>query len=197
MAIALGVLMQVLTLAAVKIAGGKDPALGILFRDTLQKISWSTLVCVGLAVGAAAQRARAAWMGLMGLLAAPLGFVSARMVQKGITQALDLTPVEQIAIGVLIAVLALKALEYGALGLWLYRLGTRERGLWPHAGAGLAAGLTFGAAVVAVLYFSADPRPPAARVAALAANELIFPIGCSIVLYAAQLLGKRLSAAAS
>src|SRR5712692_6729574 len=63
---------------------GANPVLA----DLVQKVSWSVVVCVGLAVGTTAKKARGPLMGLAGLLAAPLAFMVARSLHKGAMQAL-------------------------------------------------------------------------------------------------------------
>ncbi|HEY9421570.1 MAG TPA: hypothetical protein VIW92_09160, partial [Thermoanaerobaculia bacterium] len=71
----------------------------------------------------------------------------------------------------------------------------RENGasLGAHLGAGAAIGLTFGVAIVAVLAGAAAKPMGPVDLAARGVNEVIFPIGCSLVLYAAEAMSKRLS----
>ena len=61
-----------------------------------------------------------------------------------------------------------------------------------HAGVGLASGLLFGGPLLA-LTFQAMPQLTAAAVVARSVNELFFPVGCALVLYASDTLGKRLA----
>ena len=70
---------------------GVVPGLETVAAATVQKISWATIVCVGLALGRAASAARAPLMGLMGLLAAPLAFNVARTLHQGTTKALQIS----------------------------------------------------------------------------------------------------------
>src|SRR4051794_41036512 len=51
---------------------GIFPSLKPLAADLIRQVSWSTFVCVGLALGTAVSKARAPLMGLLGVLAAPL-----------------------------------------------------------------------------------------------------------------------------
>jgi hypothetical protein len=53
-------------------------------------------------------------------------------------------------------------------------------------------GLVFGGTIVA-LTVGSTPPPPATEVLSGGVNEVIFPIGCSLVLYSAGVLGKRMS----
>ena len=47
------------------------PGFRSVLVDLIGKVSWSALVCAGLAIGTAASKVRAPFMGLLGLLAAP------------------------------------------------------------------------------------------------------------------------------
>lgn len=60
LAILLGLLMQVLSLGAALLAGGKGQSVGEFLRDVTQKVSWSTFVCVGLAIGSGAAKMKPA-----------------------------------------------------------------------------------------------------------------------------------------
>jgi hypothetical protein len=59
-------------------------------------------------------------------------------------------------------------------------------------GTGAAIGLTFGGAIVAVLARAAAQPMGPVDLAAKGINEVLFPIGCSLVLFAAEAMGKRL-----
>ena len=89
LSVGLGLVMEAALLIAA--AGfGKVPGLKPIVADIVQKISWSFIVCVGLASGTAASKSREAAMGLMGLFAAPAGFHVARVLHKSALQALNL-----------------------------------------------------------------------------------------------------------
>ncbi|HEY6583067.1 MAG TPA: hypothetical protein VIZ60_18305, partial [Rubrobacter sp.] len=60
-----------------------------------------------------------------------------------------------------------------------------------HVAVGLLVGLVFGGTIVA-LTMGSTPPPTAADALSLGANEVIFPIGCSLVLYSAGALGERM-----
>jgi hypothetical protein len=159
--------------------------------DLAQKVSWSLFVCIGLALGTTVSKARARVMGLLGLISAPLGFSVARSVHKGVNQALGLGAAAGGAS--LLVVGGLKALEYGVLGAVLGAL-TRPgqpAGLGRHLGTGAAVGLTFGSAIVAVLASTAAHSLTLVELAARGIGEVLFPVGCSLVLYAADVIGKR------
>src|SRR5688572_14493000 len=82
MAVVLGLLMQLLVLAA------RGSSMARLLPDTSQKVAWSAIVCFGVAVGATASaQLRSAVMGLAGFLSAPAAFAIARIVQKSLSSA--------------------------------------------------------------------------------------------------------------
>lgn len=88
LAILLGFAMEALLLLFA--AGfGIVPGLGSTVSDLAGKVTWSTLVCAGLALGTAASKARAPLMGLLGLLAAPLAFHASRALQQGVAKTLE------------------------------------------------------------------------------------------------------------
>lgn len=161
--------------------------------DLVQKISWSVIVCVGLALGATVARARDVVMGLMGLLAAPLAFSVARGMHKGAMEALSVaTDAAGGPSPFLIA--SIKGLEYGLLGFALSAVQKQTilGGALAHTVVGLAAGLLFGGAI---LFFSieaaAGPIPHSALIAR-AVNEILFPVGCTLVIFSTEVLGKQL-----
>lgn len=134
LAILLGFAIEALLLAsAVAFDAYKGPRPFI--ADLAQQVTWSVIVCVGIAFGTAAGKARPQVMGLFGLAAAPLAFQVARTIHKGMAQALSLAggglPFVSVAL-----VGALKSLEYGALGWGIGWIGRRHGTLGAHAGAG-------------------------------------------------------------
>jgi hypothetical protein len=190
LAVALGIAIEGLIVATSGLFGGAAGARPVT-ADLAQKVSWSVLVCVALAVARTASRAHVAVMGAVGLLAAPAAFAVARGLHKGAAQALGLVAAQAAAPSpALLAIL--KGLEYAALGLAIAWIAKQSwGGLGAHAAAGAAAGIAFGVPVL-ILTAQAAPALPAAALAARAANELIFPLGCALVLYASDTLGKRL-----
>jgi hypothetical protein len=60
-----------------------------------------------------------------------------------------------------------------------------------HLGAGLAIGVTFGVGIVAAIGWMSTAPSPLPAVLGRGINEVLFPIGCSLALYAANVLGKR------
>ena len=189
LAIALGLAMEALLLL---LGSSFGELLGVksIVADLAKNLSWSLLVCSGLAVGTAASQARAPAMGLMGLLAAPIAFEVSRVVHKGTLEALEISGGGDTS-PVLVAVI--KGFEYGCLGLAVGWLGRRPwGGAAAHAAAGLAVGLVFGGAIV-VLTVPSGAQMSVADLVSRGVNEVLFPLGCSLVLYASVNLGERMT----
>ncbi len=193
LSIGLGITLEVLLLMLGAFTGTAGDSAKPAVAELAQKISWSFLVCVGLAFGTAARRLREAAMGSLGLLAAPLAFIAAKATHKGLAQALGLmAPGTPFSVPLLVA--GLKALEYGALGTLLGYASRTGRSLAFHATVGLATGLTFGSLLIwTTLRNVAGPVNPI-DLAGRGINEVLFPLGCSLVIFAADALGRRVKA---
>ena len=190
LAILLGLLLQLALLlagAGFGIFAGLRP----LVAETARNVGWSVLVCTGVAVGRGAAKGRPPLMGIAGLLAAPLALTVANTIQKGIAAALSIPGAAGTSS---LWVLALKAAEYGCLAAALGWIGRQAwAGAPAYGAAGLLAGIVFGGAVLTVVAQSAPiPLSPAALMVK-GVNELVFPVGCSLVIFAADVLGKRVS----
>ena len=160
--------------------------------DLGYKVSWSVTVCIGLALGTAALQKRTIVMGLLGMLAGPIGFYVARAVHKGTLQAFDLAADNPGFNPVFVAML--KGMEYGVLGALLGAIQQKEwGGAVAHGVAGCAVGLLFGSIILYVIITSALKPIPHPALVGRAVNELLFPVGCALVLYAAEVMGKRLN----
>jgi hypothetical protein len=191
LAILLGLAMEGLLLL---LGAGFGESLGLrsVVADLVRNVSWSVFVCVGLAVGTTFAKARVPAMGLLGLFSGPLAFEASRVFHKGTLEALgasagggaDLSP---------LFIALIKGLEYGCLGLAVGWIGTRPwGGLMAHVAVGLVVGLIFGGTVVA-LTLGSTPQPPAADVVSQGLNELLFPVGCAVVLFSAGAVGERIA----
>ena len=187
LAVGLGLVLEVILIV---LAIGFSSALGMgkIVADLVQKISWSVIVCVGLAFGKAASKGKAAWMGLSGLFAAPVAFSVAGTLHKTAASALKLA--EQgagVAFPFLIA--ALKGLEYAVLGLLLAWLGKKATaGAMTYTGTGLVVGLVFATAIV----YASGAQQMTPGVISQFVNEVVFPIGCCLAIFGADVLGKRI-----
>jgi hypothetical protein len=194
LSIGLGLALEILllVLAAFTDTAGASPKPFV--ADLAQKISWSFIVCVGLAFGSTAatsDRVREGVMGLLGLVSAPAGFAIARAVHKAAKDALGASGLAGAGASPLL-IAGLKGVEYAVFGALLAWVGKRSLGLGSHLGAGLAIGLTFGAAIVAVTVQAAAAPPTSADLIAKGINEVMFPVGCALVLYGSGAMAKRL-----
>ena len=191
LAIALGIAMEGLLLLLG--AGlGKSLGPGSIAAGLVGNVTWSAFVCCGLAVGTAVAKARVPVMGLLGLLAAPAAFEVSRALHKGTLEAIATTGGGggEVLSPVLVGVI--KGVEYGCLGLLVGWVSQRPwGGAAAHVAVGLLVGLVFGGTIVA-LTMGSTPPPTAADALSLGANEVIFPIGCSLVLFSAGALGERM-----
>jgi hypothetical protein len=185
LAIALGLLLQlVLLLVAIGFGMATNPR--PLLAETVRTVSWSLLVCVGVALGRVAAKGRLPLEGVTGLLAAPLALTAANAVQKGVTEAVDAAGVS--AGPAPLWVLAIRAAEYGCLGLALDWVGRRAWGTaLGHVGVGLLTGVVFGGVFLTIVVPSA-PTPLAPALLARGVNELLFPVGCALVVFIAEVL---------
>jgi hypothetical protein len=172
---------------------GNSPAIKAVVSDGAGKVSWSVIVCTGLAAGTTASKVRGAMTGLLGLISAPMAFTAARAIQKTVAQALAAAD-PAAALPSVIAVSTVKGIEYALLGFIIVRIGTKTwGGLAGHVGVGLVTGVVFSAILVSLAVVFGHPAPPTPKLALLAVNELLFPIGCSLVLYSAAAIGSRLA----
>jgi len=191
LAIGLGMAMEG-TLLLLSAGFGDLLGLRSIVADLARNVSWALLVCVGLSVGTAVQKARVPVTGLLGLLAAPAAFEVSRVVHKGALQALaisasagdDLSP---------FLVALMKGLEYGCLGLALGWVSQRPwGGAAAHMAVGFVVGSIFGGTIVALLATS-SPEVSAASLVPRGVTEVLFPVGCSLVLFSAEALGTSMA----
>ncbi|MEZ0259418.1 MAG: hypothetical protein ACAH80_00315 [Alphaproteobacteria bacterium] len=187
----LGLGMQLLLLVAAAFFTG-IPALQEIVADTVQKISWSTLVCSGVAVGLAAGKMRAPVMGFAGLVAAPAAFYVAKIAHKSVAQALGIASQVAASAPSPMLLAGLKGLEYAVLGFLIGQLGRRKKvGLKGHMLAGGGVGLGFGGFILYLMVTQAANPIPLGGIVTRGINEMIFPVGCALVLYAAQKVGEH------
>jgi hypothetical protein len=193
LAIALGLLLQ---LALLLVAAGFGAAAGsrALVAETLKTVSWSLLVCVGVALGRVAAKGRLPLEGVTGLLAAPLALTAANTVQKGVAEAVNAAGVPTGPAP--LWVLAIKATEYACLGLALNWVGRRAwHSALGHLAVGLLTGVVFGGLFLAVVVQTAPTPLSTPALLARGLNELLFPVGCALVVFIAEVLRTHLDPA--
>jgi hypothetical protein len=195
LAIVLGLLLQ-LAVLLVAVGFGTAPSPGPLLAETLKTVSWSLLVCVGVALGRVAAKGRLPLEGVTGLLAAPLALTAANTVQKGVAEAVNAAGVP--AGPAPLWVLAIKAAEYGCLGLALNWVARRAWGsALGHLAVGLMVGVVFGGMFLTVVVQSAPTPLSTPSLLAKGVNELLFPVGCALVVFIAEVLRTHLDPAAA
>jgi len=188
LSIVLGFAMELLTVGAVTVFGSV-PGLKEAVADTIQRVSWGTFVCIGIAAGSTASKARVPAGGIAGVLSAPIAFTIARALHESVARGLALSPQ---AAGVLSPLLlaTVKGCEYGVLGLaisWITN--HRQCGIGYYIGFGLLCGVVFGGAVLTLTAALSQNAPPLSKLVSLGINEILFPVGCSIVLYLSHSAG--------
>jgi hypothetical protein len=189
-AILVGLAVQISLLVA-SVAFGRAPKLNPLVVDFAQRIAWSTIVCASISVALAASKLPVSFMGLAGLLSASVAFKIARSVQKGVAAALGVAPA--VAKGPSPLVLgAIKGIEYGCLAAviaWMVK--RKERGAAAHAATGLTVGVFFGGIALGYTYWTNFKLFSAADAVTRGLNEVLFPVGCSLVLFATEVWAKQ------
>lgn len=193
LSIALGLGVQLLT-TAVQLGHGLPFVVDKSVAEALGRVSWATLVCVGVAAGMMASAGAPAMSGLAGLVAAPVAFGAAKGVQQSVATMLGVAAAGNVATATLVTIAAVKAIEYACIGAAIAWVG-RQRwgGLAAHVAVGLGLGLAFGGVIWAVSPAGAI-KPPSAAVLTWVVNEVLFPAGCATVLFVTEAIGRRLGA---
>ena len=184
LAITLGFTMEALILT-VRSAAGSHPATAQVLVELAQGVTWSFFVCAGVGLGTAIAKVRASLGVVVGAISAPLAMGVAKGTQKVMVSALDLTA--KPAILSLTTLGVLRAVEYGLLGWLLASLAAREkpRPLYFML-AGALIGAVFGGGVTALTIQTAAAKDVALELPqaiATGINEIVFPIGCALVVY--------------
>jgi hypothetical protein len=191
LAIGLGMAMEG---ALLLLSAGFGDFLGLrsIVADLARNVSWALLVCVGLSLGTAVQKSRVPVTGLLGLLAAPAAFEVSRVVHKGALQALAISASAGDDLSPFLLAL-IKGLEYGCLGLALGWVSQRPwGGAMAHMAVGFVVGSIFGGTVIALLAAS-GPEVSATSLVPRGVTEILFPVGCSLVLFSAEALGTSMA----
>lgn len=153
-----------------------------LFIDVAGGVAWSVIVCGGVAIGTVIAKAAGRIMGLLGFFCAPLAFAAAKGVQRGLAWMTG-QPMEQVS-ALTYQIGAVKAVEYALLGLVLGSLIRTPRStLLSHGLVGAGFGAVFAAIIYGLNQSAATAPMPSPKVAAILINEMLFPLGCSIVIY--------------
>lgn len=152
--------------------------------DTVQKMTWSSLVCAAIAAGQSAARLKTAVLGAAGLLGAPVAFLAARSAHKATLEALGGTAAAAAVSPWLLA--GLKGLEYALLGLVIAWLMRREAQWKAYAMAGATIGIVFYVVFVVLMPGAGDPLQRAII-------EIVQPTGCALAVYGGSRFYQHLS----
>jgi hypothetical protein len=179
----LGLLFEVLLLA-IALWQNRLPDGVHIIADTVQKVSWSSLVCAALVAGQAAVRSGVAVAGVCGFLAAPMAFVIARALHRATLEILgssaDATSQWSSA--------GIKGIEYALLSFAIAWLSKRDAHWRPY----VIAGAVVGATTYALTSLLSMPGDPLQR----AVVEVAHPVGCALAVHLSSQVNARLSAVA-
>lgn len=194
LAIILGLFIELLIVVAKFAFGTVDGAVTTAV-DAVQKVAWPFLVCLGIAFGQVAAKfkppaAYARTMGIAGMLAAPVAFSVVRILHKGLSSAAG-SAETGMALALVAALAIVKGAQYGLLGSRIGRLQAQPGSTaFQHVKIGLAVGLVFGTISVLITQFNAE-SVKTINVVTQGINEIVVPVGCSLILYVTKVLGQR------
>jgi hypothetical protein len=182
LSVALGFVMQGAVIGLTLWGGGLA---GSALASAAGGVSWAVLVCTGLGVATLLTRGRPLLAGLLAALIAPTSLALAKACQKVVAGWLGAAQSQ--AVLSLGTVSLLRAVEYGLLGWLLGRLVARgkERAA-PYLAAGVLTGVVFGGAITVLNWYAASVAGTpltAAKLASTVVNEMVFPVGCAVVIY--------------
>jgi hypothetical protein len=190
-AVGVGLLFEALQVGILKLGGLPFPAVAAAVAETAQKVCWSYLVCVSLAVGTAVARASPRAMAGLGFVVAPLAFGAARSLHQGVMQLLS----AGVASGGpnLWLLAGIKAVEYAVLGFLVAVLVRRPGAALPgYLRAGLVVGVLFGGLLVWLMDRAAPPPGfSAPTLVARSVNEVLFPVACASLLWVTNTVARR------
>jgi hypothetical protein len=189
LAILLGLGVEVLLIVVARAQG--EPFDGARrAASAVRSVSWSSLVCVAIGWAQGALPLSAARTGIVGLFAAPLAVVAARAMHKEALVLLD-RPASGASVLEPVFPLALRAVEYLLFGWWIARVAARTSSAKAHVGVGATLGIAAAAAqYVQPIAGGGSPASIAAFVPT-ALNEIVFPVGCALVLYGSSTRSRK------
>lgn len=195
MAVIAGVVVQ-LAVILIRAWAGATITLPASLTDVAQGVSWSALVCVAIAIGTLASKARPHVAGFAGLIAAPLAWAAAKGVQKGV-QALAHLPQDQFT-PLFWTICLWKGIEYAILGagitLLIEQPSSKVSSYLTFGGLlGMLGGSVSVALTIANAILTSAAAIPTHRVAGLMAGEVFFASACCFVIYMAQEITRHIS----
>ena len=187
LAVGLGLFMQALVVV-LRLADGIVVAETKLIAELMGSVTWSVIVCTGVAIGMSIGKARAVLAGGLALFFAPIALASAKAVEKVMLAIMEASQTP--AILSLEVVGVVRAAEYGTLALMLTLL-TELRAVRfvPYAIVGLTVGVIFGGLVTGLTLFAGGSTGLVAIVT-LVAREVGSPLGCAFVIFVGQMISR-------
>lgn len=189
LAILVGVGLELLLLAVASARGEAFDGVKTA-ASALRSVSWSSLVCVAIGWAQGVQPLSAARNALTGFIAAPLAVIAARAVHKEALVLLS-NPAPGANVFEPVFPLVLRAIEYLIFGWWFARVSARSLSARAHVQVGATLGAAATLAQFAQRWVSGGAAPALGPFVPVALNELVFPIGCALVLYGSSLKSRR------
>jgi hypothetical protein len=172
LAVILGLVME-----AFAVIGGAPASLLSLLDHGL----WPFMVCAAVGIGQALVGLWPPRAGAFSLVATPIAFLLAKVIQKGMAVLTEGAQPGALIESNLWLEAGLRALEYAVLAAalaWLVR--QPWAGALAHIAIGLVIGLLFGALIAAFL--------PPDSLLGWVAEEAVFPAGCSLIVFVSETL---------
>nr|MBK9651905.1 hypothetical protein [Bacteroidota bacterium] len=186
--IALGIAIEISQYILLLILNNDNP-LKQFIADFAGKVTWTYIVCTAIAL-ATALTSNQVKTGLAALLSVPVGLYIAQIIHK---QALSKFGLDTAIAGNFSFIpVAIKAIEYGALGMLFPYFIKQEKKFPLFILTGFLAGIIFGLCQVLYKIYSTPAQIPFIKLLPLCLNELIIPIGCSCIIYASKVLTMHL-----
>lgn len=191
LSVLLGLLVQAAILAVVLWGGGER---GAALASAAGGVAWAVLVCLGVGVATVLARGRALLSGVVSMAVAPASLAVAKGAQKMIGGWLGAAQAEPVL--TLGTVSLLRGVEYGLLGWLLGRIvASGQERAGPYVRAGALVGGLFGGAITLLTWWTATaggaPFSPV-RLATTVVNEMVFPLGCALVIFGGLEVGRSL-----
>jgi hypothetical protein len=181
LSVTLAALLEVLQLGTL-IVIGEPYGRAELIRDLILKVPWAAIVCVSFWMGLVLGRGRVSIAAFVLLVSAPLGSLFAHALAE-MGRSYELSATHEMLISPYV-VAALKGGAYVALAVLVVGLRARTRATaWHYAAAGLMIGISFGGALLALELVAAMHPITTSVLVAWAVNEVLFPIGCALILF--------------
>jgi hypothetical protein len=181
LALGLAVLLEFLAFT-VDASLGQADSLAEFTLGLTKKVAWSLPLCAALAV----VTQRSSVMGITGMFAAPFASLFSSLIDSQLRE-LFLTVATDALSSETLAMAVFRGLEYGLLGALVgYLVSQQRNSLRNHSLLGLLVGIIFGSVIVYLQLQVPYNQPEEILLQNI--GELIFPLGCSVILKVASAL---------